>query len=173
MAYEVLTFTLTDAEILEDDLAREGDLRKCPPGFAPDLPIEWHKLIFEKRQLWIQRWTPETFSKRIEKVCCHWEEHHLERLELMRCPHLSEPIYPEPLTYLGVELRFCLDCAMLMRGQWLDYEGTWLTVLDESGWSRRRQMQKAYRRWEELRQITWVHTGQAIALNQYKRQLGF
>ncbi len=173
MAYEVFTFTLTDAEVLEDDLAREGDLRTCPPGFAPDLPIEWHQLIHEKRQLWLQRLTPETICKRIEKACCHWEQHHLERLELMRCPHTSEPLYPDELVYLGVQLRFCLDCAMLIRGQWLEYEEMWITTLDEGGWTRRRKMQMAYSRWEETRQITWVHQGQPVALDQYKRQLGF
>ena len=175
MSYDVLVFTMTDADVFRGaDATKDGRLRMPPPGFAADLPIEHHDLPWAKLQIWLQRITPKAMTERIQKIAISCDERGVASTRTLTCPH-DEPAHgADDMYYLGFELRFCHDCAMIMAGEFLESEGVFLKSLDAGGKFRHHDMQRKQWQWMSTRRINWVHCGgPVVSLEPYKKQMGF
>jgi len=149
--------------------------------FAQDIPIEHHDLPNQKMQVWLQRLTSDVICKRIEKVCVAMEEKGIgisggqnRECGTMSCPH-DEASHPNILNYLGVQLVFCFDCAMLMQGKYIETGYTYCSLPGSTGAQRYHRMKSEYDHWVATRKITWVfiENGYRADLEPYKRQMGF
>ncbi len=170
MAYDVMVLALPV----------HSNLLSVPPVdksvFAKDIPIEHHDLPNQKMQVWLQRITSDVLCKRIQKIVqASMEENGIETTwGQMHCPH-DEAAHPNILNYLGMQLMFCFDCAMLMQGKYVETGYTYCSLPGSTGAQRYHRMKSEYDHWVATRKITWVfiENGYTADLEPYKRQMGF
>ena len=182
MSYDVLVFAMTDSQMMNlrmgpESLGMQRDRLKSrikPWGFAEDLVIETHSFPSEKKTVWLQRMTPKAMAKRVQQIAVSCDERGVPANRTLTCPHDEPARGDDNMYYLGFELRFCHDCAMIMAGEFLETESVFFKSLDAGGKFRHYEMERKQWRWMATRKINWVHCGgPVVSLEPYKKQMGF